>query len=390
MKLKTLLTSIGLGAGLMYFYDPQHGERRREMVRDRANRFVSDIDNTIDVAMQDARNRTRGMLSEMTARLSEEGTPDWILEERVRSSLGRIPSYTRGVNVRAEGGRIYLTGPAMMQDTEAIVKAAMRTRGVRGVENKLQTVNSQQEISGFPSEPTIQRQTRTDAARHNWSPATRLLSSVGGSLLTLYGLTRKGVAKPVLSTAGLVLTARGMTNLDTRSLLGLGLGENAIRVNKSINIFAPIDEVYQFWRNFENFPLFMNHVKAINVQGDTSTWTVVGPGDSSYQFQSEITQDIPNELIAWETRPESDIHSSGFVRFDGNRDGSTRVTVQMSYVPPVGALGHAVAQLFGVDPRQSMHEDLMRLKTLLEEGKTSTEETKVEYTRTNQGPTNSY
>ena len=388
MKLKTLLTSIGLGAGLMYFMDPQHGEQRRALVRDRANRFVSDIDNSLDVAMQDARNRTRGVLSEMTARLSEEGIPDWILEERVRSNLGRTLGYTRGVNVRAEGGRVYLSGPVMREDQDAVVKAAVRTRGVRGVENELQAVDDQQEITGFPSEPSMPNQTRSDV-RHTWSPATRLLSSVGGSLLTLYGLTRKGVAKPVLSTAGLVLTARGMTNLDTRSLLGFGLGENAIRVNKSINIFAPIDEVYGFWRNFENFSEFMNHVKAISVDGDISTWTVVGPGDSSYQFQSQITQDIPNELIAWETLPDSDIHSSGFVRFDEIRDGSTRVTVQMSYVPPVGALGHAVAQLFGVDPRQSMHEDLMRLKTLLESGKTSTDETTVEYTPGTRN-TNSY
>jgi uncharacterized membrane protein len=87
-------------------------------------------------------------------------------------------------------------------------------------------------------------------------------------------------------------------------------------------------------------------------------------------------------LIAWETLPDSEVHSAGFVRFDENRDGSTRVTVQMSYVPPVGVLGHAVAQLLGVDPRQAMHEDLIRLKSLLEEGKTSTNERTVEYVDT--------
>ena len=84
MKLKTLLTSIGLGAGLMYFMDPQHGNRRRAIVVDRANRFVNDIDESFDIAVEDARNRARGVLSEMTARLSEQGAPDWILEERVR------------------------------------------------------------------------------------------------------------------------------------------------------------------------------------------------------------------------------------------------------------------------------------------------------------------
>src|ERR1044072_9326878 len=93
------------------------------------------------------------------------------------------------------------------------------------------------------------------------SPATRLLTSVGGSLLTLYGLKRKGLAKPGLSTAGLLLTARGMTNMDTSSLLGLTTAGNGIRVQKTVNINAPIDEVYRFWHNFENFPLFMDHVK---------------------------------------------------------------------------------------------------------------------------------
>lgn len=379
MKLKTLLTSIGLGAGLMYFFDPQHGDRRRAMVRDRANRFVNDIDESIDKALEDTRNRTRGVLSEMTARLSDQGAPDWILEERVRSNLGRLAGHTRALDIRADGGRIYLNGPVLRGEEESIVKAAMRTRGVHSVENQLQIVDNPQDIPALQGERSPQRQARPDWQQRNWSPATRLLSSVGGSLLTLYGLTRRGVAKPVLSTAGLVLTARGMTNLDTRSLLGLSGAENGIRVNKAINIFAPIDEVYHFWRNFENFPLFMNHVKEIHVQNDVSTWKVAGPAGSTVEFQSRTTQDVPNDVIAWETLPDSQVHSSGFVRFDENRDGSTRVTVQMAYIPPAGVAGHAVAQLFGVDPRQAMHDDLVRLKTLLEEGKTSTDETRVEY-----------
>src|SRR6266508_6193900 len=98
MKLKTLVTSIGLGAGLMYFLDPQNGERRRTMVRDKATSLVSSIDDSIDVAVEDTRNRARGVLSEMTAKLSDQGAPDWILEERVRSNLGRSPSHARAVD----------------------------------------------------------------------------------------------------------------------------------------------------------------------------------------------------------------------------------------------------------------------------------------------------
>jgi len=68
------------------------------MVRDKATRLVSSIDDSIDVAVEDTRNRARGVLSEMTAKLSDQGAPDWILEERVRSNLGRLPSHTCAVD----------------------------------------------------------------------------------------------------------------------------------------------------------------------------------------------------------------------------------------------------------------------------------------------------
>jgi uncharacterized membrane protein len=377
MKLKTFATALALGAGLMYFYDPEHGNRRRAMVRDKANRAINRLDAAMDQAARDTRNRLRGMLAEMSARLSDQGAPDWILEERVRSNLGRIAENARGVSVSADGGHIYLSGPVLHQDRDAIVQMARRTRGVYGVDDQLQVVDSQESIPALQGEASTEGRAQADLAQRSWSPAARTLSSVGGGLLTLYGLTRHGIAKPVLTTAGLALTTRGLTNLDTRTLLGMG--EHGIRVNKTISIDAPIDEVYRFWHDFEHFPRFMNHVEEITAQGDVSHWRVAGPAGSSVEFQSHITRDIPNEIIAWETLPGSDVHHSGFVRFDENRDGSTRVTVQMEYLPPAGAVGHAVAQLFGDDPRQAMHEDLLRLKSLLEHGRTSTDEATVEY-----------
>lgn len=385
MKLKTLLTSFGLGAGLMYFLDPQYGNRRRALVRDKANKLVNDLDVSLDKAMEDTRNRARGVLSEMIARLSDEGAPDWILEERVRSNLGRLAGRAGAAEVRADRGRIYLTGPVLREDVETIVKAAERTRGVYGVENELQVFDSPEDIPALQGIPSPRRRAVPEWQQQNWSPAMRLLTSAGGSLLTLYGMTRRGVSKPILSTAGLVIAARGLTNQDPRSLLGLGISENAIRVNKTININAPIDEVYRFWHNFENFPRFMDHVKEISTQDNVSTWKVAGPAGSSFEFQSQVTQDIPNQSIAWETLPDSQVHHSGFVRFDENADGTTRVSVQMNYVPPAGALGHVVAQLFGVDPRQAMHEDLVRLKSLFEEGRTSTDEGKVEFQEESHG-----
>ena len=370
MRLKTFLVTVGLTAGVMYFFDPQQGNRRRALVRDQVNKWISDLDYSIDRGRRDLRNRTRGVLSEMTARFSDQGAPDWILEERVRSNLGRIPSNTRAIDIRADGGYIYLSGPAIREDRDDILKTAARTRGVYGVEDELKLFDNPQDIPSLQAGTSTGGQAGSEPQQQNWSPATRLISGVGGSLLTLYGLRRSGISKPLLSTAGLIITARSVTNMDTRSLLGVG-GENLIKVRKSINIDAPIDEVYQFWRNFENFKLFMNHVKDITVQDDVSTWQVAGPAGSTVDFKSHITRDIPNESITWESLPESQVKHAGFVRFDPSRDGGTRVSVQMEYLPPAGVLGHAVAQLFGVDPRQAMNEDLIRLKSLLEQGKTS-------------------
>lgn len=374
MRVRTLLTSVGIGAALMYFLDPQHGNRRRALVSDRVNRFINDLDESLDAVVEDTRNRARGMLSEMTAKFSEQSAPDWILEERVRTTLGRIARHTRAITIRSESGHIHLTGPVLRGEKDEILKAAVRTRGVRSVEDELQVFENPQDIPSLQGEVSTRRANLSEWQQQNWSPATRLISGVGGSLLTLYGLKRKGLSKPLLSTAGLLLTTRSMTNMDTKSLLGLGTAENGFKIRKAININAPIDEVYQFWRDFEHFKLFMDHVKEITVQGDVSTWRVSGPAGTAIEFQSHITNDIPNQSISWETLPDSPVKHAGFVRFDQIRDGGTRVSVQMEYLPPAGALGHAVAELFGVDPRQAMNEDLIRLKSLLEEGKTSSSE----------------
>src|SRR5215216_2721998 len=153
MKLKTLLVSIGLGAGLMYFLDPEHGNRRRALVRDRANSLVNRLDDSIDMTVEEMRNRTRGVLSELMAKLSDQGAPDWILEERVRTNLGRLSRQARGVEVRADGGHIHLSGPVLQQDRDAILKTASRTRGVYGVENDFQIFDNPQDISSLQGSP---------------------------------------------------------------------------------------------------------------------------------------------------------------------------------------------------------------------------------------------
>src|SRR5688500_10602271 len=157
MRFKTLVASLGLGAGLMYFYDPRLGNRRRALIRDKVNSVVNSVDDSVDVAMEDLRNRARGVLAELSAKLSDQGAPDWILEERVRTNLGRIARHARALQVQADGGRIYLRGPALRGEVDALMKTAGRTRGVHGVENELQVFDTADDIPALQGSPSPRR-----------------------------------------------------------------------------------------------------------------------------------------------------------------------------------------------------------------------------------------
>ena len=98
-------------------------------------------------------------------------------------------------------------------------------------------------------------------------------------------------------------------------------------------------------------------------------WRVTGPGGAPVEWTSEITRIVPQELIEWRCDEQSSVQHSGRVRFEREGDSATRVHLQMRYLPPGGPLGHALACLFGADPKRTLDADLMRMKSMLESGK---------------------
>ena len=371
MRLTTMIKTLALGAGLMYFYDPAQGRRRRAMVQDQFTRVVNRTDDAIDVALEDLRNRTRGTLAEVMNTVSEGGSPDWLLEERVRARLGRNVQHAGSIEVIAEDGYVTLRGPVLAEDVERTIKRISSVRGVKGVSNKLDIYNSEADIPGLQGQAN-KRMEKPEWEQENWSPAMRLISTAGGGLLALYGRLRGGLVGTALTLSGLGLATRGIANRDLPRLLGMSEEREAISLQKAINIKASRQELYNFWSNLENLQHFMAHVHEVRQTGpDRSHWKVAGPAGTEVEYDAVTTQQIPDELIAWETVEGEPVSSSGRVRFDSNPDGSTRITVQMQYTPPAGALGHAVAKLFGTDPKQAMDEDMVRLKSLFEDGKTT-------------------
>ena len=189
--------------------------------------------------------------------------------------------------------------------------------------------------------------------------------SAAGGALAICGGGRSALGKTV-RLAGLGLLARAVTNMPVGELLGITSGRG-IHIQKTITIHAPVSEVFKFLSNYHNLPQFVSHLREIRRSGNnTSHWVAAAPAGTSAEWDAQITHYESNKLLAWKSLPGSTIRTSGILRLELLPGPATRVGLNLSYLPPAGALGHAVASLFGNDPQKALYEDLHRLKVLLE------------------------
>jgi uncharacterized membrane protein len=152
--------------------------------------------------------------------------------------------------------------------------------------------------------------------------------------------------------------------------------ERGIHVESAFTIEKPREELYEFWRNFENLPRFMKHVESVRSEdGQVSHWTVTAPAGRTVEWDARIVNEIPGELIAWKSLDGADVDNAGSVRFiDALGDRGTEVRVVIDYIPPGGKLGKWVAMLFGEAPELTINSDLRRFKQLMEAGDVPTSE----------------
>lgn len=188
---------------------------------------------------------------------------------------------------------------------------------------------------------------------------------IGGGAIALAGLTRRSKAGLALAAGGGVLAFAGAKAASRPAHL---IASSTIQLNCSPN------EAYQFWRNFENLPLFMRHLQSVSVIGGRRTrWIAAGPLGSQIRWDAEIVAERENELISWRSLPGSDVDVDGYVEFrkaTGNR--GTFVSANIIYSPPAGRFGAALAKLLGKHPGFLMRQDLRRFKALIEAGEIPT------------------
>lgn len=201
--------------------------------------------------------------------------------------------------------------------------------------------------------------------RQRWSPAQRALAGAGGAALAMYGYIRGGLKGMLMCAAGGALVARATSNED----LATTLRGHGILVEKSVWVDAPVEQVFAYWRDLENLPRWMSHVREVRALGQGRFhWRVDGPAGVPVEWESEMLNVEENREMTWHTVGEAQVGHVGRIRFEPE-NGGTRVQVQMRYMPPGGVVGHAVARVFGADPKTEMDDDLMRMKSAIEAGR---------------------
>ena len=220
----------------------------------------------------------------------------------------------------------------------------------------------------------------------NVGDAERLLSGVLGG-----GLLLRSVMRPTRMTSGIAALlgiallhratsgycaaygAMGISSREDHDTSSIGRRkvrtDRALKIEHSVTINRPPSELYRFWRQLDNLPKVMRHVRTVQVTDDRrSHWVVETlPGAPTIEWDAEIINEVENERIGWRTVSGATVEHAGSVTFQpAGDDQGTRVTVMLQYDPPAGPIGAAIAGLFGQDPRQKIADDLQQFKQTME------------------------
>jgi uncharacterized membrane protein len=206
----------------------------------------------------------------------------------------------------------------------------------------------------------------------------RVISVVAGTALALFGLKRFSFTRLGLAALGGNLVYRGVTGYcSLYQKLGVSTADTSegvrgnlgTKIERSIIIYAEHEKVYRFWRNFGNLPRFMDNLDEVQVlDARRSRWIARGPGGVRVEWEAEIINEIPNELIAWRSTG-GNVDHAGSVHFELGPGGrGTIVRVSLQYDPPGGTAGHAVAAFLGGDAGSRIEQDLLNCKKMMESG----------------------
>ena len=205
----------------------------------------------------------------------------------------------------------------------------------------------------------------------NIGTVERILMVAAGSYLLYKALSRRD-KKIKESLVGGTMLLRGVTGYcpiyEAAEKISEKRGSN-INIRTSVNVNKPVHEVYDFWRNLENLPRFMSHLKSVTETDRlTSEWTAKGPaGIGQISWKAQILMDEPGEKLSWSSLPGSTIDNSGKIVFKKVSDNETEIDVNISYCAPLGIAGEVAAKWMNPMFENMVTNDIQSFKTLLED-----------------------
>jgi uncharacterized membrane protein len=215
----------------------------------------------------------------------------------------------------------------------------------------------------------------------NISSWERWAMAIGGGALVACGIKKRSFAGSLISAMGAGLIHDGLNgHCELYHLMGINTAKEGdempvardVHVQAAIVIDQPPHVIYEFWRNFENLPLFMDHLDSVTRIDDVrSHWVAKGPVGRSLEWDAEIYNEKEDELISWRSLPESEFVNAGTVRFEPAGTLPTLVRVVMNFNVPGGRLAAEVVPFLKELPRGWIEQDLNRLKRILETGAVS-------------------
>ena len=218
----SFVSGASLGAGLMYFLDPDRRRRRRALMRDKSVRWSRKTRQFVDNASPDMQNRTKGMGS--NAQSWMQPTPpvsDRIFAERVRSKLDQFSRRPSAIDVHATDGVVTLSGPVLEDEFDSISHAVARVPGVTQIFNRLEQHESPEEVPALQGSTERKPSPSVAFMQSNWSPTARMAAALMGTAALLYGLSQRTVGAATLVVSGLGLLVRSGTNQEFARLLNL-------------------------------------------------------------------------------------------------------------------------------------------------------------------------
>ncbi len=351
------LAGMAIGALAMYIADPSEGRRRRALLQDKMSSYSAKTQRMVGGKMRDARNRLSGMQAEaMRMMSSRQAKPidNHVLEARVRSRVARAMPHLDEISIDAEEGMVTLGGRLPLEDEGPLLELVENIPGVEAVRFGAKVQDDVDEAGWMP--PMF-------SGRSTWWMA----GAAGAGLLAWYGLTRRQPLGLVAAATSLGLMARGRPRGRMAAMTETSAAQG-FEAERTIDIAASPDSVYDVWSRYENFPHFMSHVIEVRDLGNQrSHWVVQGPAGSEVEFDSVLTAAERPHRLAWQSEPGASVRSEGTVTLTPQA-GGTRATVRMSWQPPAGVIGQALAVLTGANPEAALDDDLQRMKQFIERG----------------------